>query len=252
MPPLQPQPSSNNLGGGAAGESVHSMGTLTRAEINAGLAVTFYHHRLEQTVEVILTKQQQTDRIGHPIATVPDGAPRQAAIRRLCRSFECSIGRHSIFPFQSSVIGLLSISLMLSEHPLEYSLTILPFGINYTAPSIRTPILNTTLTTTPTPTPTPPLTATFNPLDTRQHSSTALVEEVVKDRRAGRFKHRHGKKRKQRRSRASRNTLRASRASVNHPFVPFLTLIFTDYDNVVIILWSLFCFLLLNTISFHA
>ena len=42
-------------------------------------------------MELILSKQQQMDRIGNIVAAVPDGTPRYTAMRRLCRCFKAKV-----------------------------------------------------------------------------------------------------------------------------------------------------------------
>jgi hypothetical protein len=52
------------------------------------ITFNFYSNGSCQSIDVIVTKQEQIDRIGHTITSVADGAARAAAVRRFCRFFQ--------------------------------------------------------------------------------------------------------------------------------------------------------------------
>ena len=52
------------------------------------ITLNFYSNGTSQTCDVVITKQQQIERIGHTITSVADGPPRAAAVRRFCKFFK--------------------------------------------------------------------------------------------------------------------------------------------------------------------
>lgn len=60
---------------------------------NAGLHLVcnFYSRAASESTEVVVTDEEQTERIGKPLLRFPDGAVRAAAARRLCRFFQADL-----------------------------------------------------------------------------------------------------------------------------------------------------------------
>lgn len=71
----------------------HADGTdaVGQDPLEAPVTVSFYRALSSETIDIFVTRQQQLDRIGVTVTSVPDGAPRAAVIRRLCRFFEASL-----------------------------------------------------------------------------------------------------------------------------------------------------------------
>jgi hypothetical protein len=77
----------------SARSTAHADGSAAVAQDpkDTPITVSFYRALSSETVDIFVTRQQQVDRIGVTVTSVPDGAPRAAIIRRLCRCFEASL-----------------------------------------------------------------------------------------------------------------------------------------------------------------
>ena len=95
--------------------TAHADGTssLGQDNLEAPLTISFYRALTSETIDIFVTKQQQLDRLGVTVTSVPDGAPRAVAIRRLCRFFIAYL----VFP----VVEIVVIKPMTEELLLEFN-----------------------------------------------------------------------------------------------------------------------------------